>query len=120
MTPDQIDIALALGNCRLQLGSRNKRFALDTAEIARRDDARAHELTVLQEDFLYRLAIMYRRRMPPELVTMAGMLLTTIQPLVDDELARRKREADDRVAKRHAMKRARERVLPVLFIERKA
>jgi hypothetical protein len=65
----------------------------------------------LQEEYLYLIAVRFRRQMPPRLVEIARRNAKLIEPLVMEERARRKREAEDRKAKRAAVKRANQRGL---------
>ena len=62
MTEDQIEISIALGNLRYQPGSFDKRFGQNVSARALREPHK--ELTVGQNEWLYRILYKYRKQLP--------------------------------------------------------
>lgn len=108
MTPDQMDIALAFKDVSFPCFSSMKRAAMTFLAMAQ-GPGREVDMTILQEEYLYLLAIKFRRQLPVHLVATAARLLKIIQPLVIEERENRRREAYDKQALREAKKRARAR-----------
>lgn len=99
-----MDIALAFDRVSFVPATSIKHAAMTFLAMAQ-GPGREADMTILQEEYLYLIAIRFRRQMRPDLVAMARHLLKLIGPLVKDERDRRTREANDRRAKREAIKR---------------
>jgi hypothetical protein len=108
VTPDQMDIALAFQSVRFGHQT-STRFAAMTFCAMAQGPGAAAEMTILQEEYLYLIALKYHLQMPPRLVLMADRLLEIIRPLVEIERADRRLRAQDKVAVREAKARARQR-----------
>lgn len=66
MTPDEIALATALGNCSLPLYSAAKRFCRQMAETARYKPD--HEISDRQRHYMQMMAWRFRRQLPARFV----------------------------------------------------
>lgn len=110
MTDDQITIIMAISAVNLGLNLSVAYAVMNFAAMAADQIGGANrELTILQEEFVYLIALRYKRQIPGAVTARAQQLLDIIKPLADDERATRRREADDKAATRAAMRRAKDR-----------
>ena len=103
--PDLIALADALSQCRMLPGSAPKRAAREIVFLVR--DGR--ELTAPQMVYLCDLVHTFRRQIDPAIVRRARELRAIWEPLAEQERAARRRAKEDKIAKREALRRAKQR-----------